>query len=356
MPTIKDALDIINKLTETERESLETMLLSDAFTKTDNLENFLTNERFANGRICPWCGKTHVVRIGHRKDGTQRYICHDCGKSFVITSNSIVFGTQKDLSVWKNYVACMMNGLSLRKAAEVCGIHRNTAFAWRHKILDAVQNMADRVTLEGIIEADETFMPVSYKGNHSKSKNFRIPRNTHKRGNCIHTRGISFEQVCIPCAVNRNGMSVAKATNTGRVSTDDLHRAFDGKLKEGSTFVTDKMNAYVRFANKNNMPLVQLKEHKTKNGIYHIQHINNYHSRLKGFMSKFNGVSTKYLDNYLVWNNFLNYAKETDAEKTNILLNFALATQKEAKCRNLHNRPPLPQGGMKKSLFFNSLL
>ena len=35
--------------------------------------------------------------------------------------------------------------------------HRNTAFLWRHKILDALQNMADDVTLDGIIEADETF-------------------------------------------------------------------------------------------------------------------------------------------------------------------------------------------------------
>ena len=46
---------------------------------------------------------------------------------------------------------------------------RNTAFLWRHKILDALQNMADDVTLDGIIEADETFFAISYKGNHSKS-------------------------------------------------------------------------------------------------------------------------------------------------------------------------------------------
>lgn len=181
MPTIKDALDIIGKLTVAEQESLKTMLLSPAFVKSLNIEDFVAKERFANGRVCPLCGCIHVVRNGHRKDGTQRYVCKDCGKSFVIATNSIVSGTRKDLSVWEQYIDCMMNGLSIRKTAVACGIHRNTAFLWRHKILDALQNMADDVPLDGIIEADETFFAISYKGNHSKSKTFAMPRKAHKR-------------------------------------------------------------------------------------------------------------------------------------------------------------------------------
>lgn len=29
--------------------------------------------------------------------------------------------------------------------------------------------------------------------------------------------------------------------------------------------------------------------------------MNNYHRRLKGWMQRFNGVATKYLNNYLTW-------------------------------------------------------
>ena len=36
-------------------------------------------------------------------------------------------------------------------------------------------------------------------------------------------------------------------------------------------------------------------------GIYHIQNVNNYDSRLKTWMRRFNGVATKYLDSYLGW-------------------------------------------------------
>lgn len=342
MPTIKDALDIIGKLTVAEQESLKTMLLSPAFVKSLNIEDFVAKERFANGRVCPLCGCIHVVRNGHRKDGTQRYVCKDCGKSFVIATNSIVSGTRKDLSVWEQYIDCMMNGLSIRKTAVACGIHRNTAFLWRHKILDALQNMADDVTLDGIIEADETFFAISYKGNHSKSKTFAMPRKAHKRGHSTHIRGWSQEKVCVPCAVNRNGLSISKITNTGRVSTRDLHHIYDGRIKTNSTLVTDKMNSYVRFTNANGIDLVQLKTGKAKKGIYNIQHINSYHSQLKRFMRGFNGVSTKYLNNYLVWNNLVNYAKESDMEKRNIFLTFVLATLKTAKCRDLSNRPAVP--------------
>ena len=72
----------------------------------------------------------------------------------------------------------MMLGLSVRKSAEICGINKDTAFIWRHKILDALQNMASDVKLDGIVEADETFFAISFKGNHKKSTSFVMPRLT----------------------------------------------------------------------------------------------------------------------------------------------------------------------------------
>ena len=342
MSAIKDILDKIDKLSPADQERLKTILLSKTFTKSISIEEFVTKERFANGRVCPVCGATHVVRNGKRKDGTQKYICKDCGKSFVITTNSIVSGTRKDFNVWIKYVDCMLNGFSVRKAAEECGIHRNTAFAWRHKILDALQNMANDVILDGIVEADETFFTISYKGNHKKSKKFTMPREPHKRGNSTHVRGLSSEKVCVPCAVNRSGMSIAKVSNTGRVSTKDLHEIYDGRIDPSATLVTDKMNSYVRFSNANGIELVQLKTGKAKKGIYNIQHINSYHSQLKRFMKSFNGVSAKYLNNYLIWHNFVNYAKESDVEKRAILLSYVLTTLKTDRNSSLSDRPALP--------------
>ncbi len=342
MSTVNDILKSISQLSVADQSHLRSILLSSTFVNSLNIEQFVSNERFANGRVCPICGSVSVVRNGHRADGTQRFICRDCHKSFVVTTNSIVAGTKKDLSVWEQYISCMMQGLSIRKTAEICGIHRNTAFYWRHKILDALQNMADNVTLNGIVEADETFFAVSYKGNHKYSKTFVMPREAHKRGGETHTRGLSREQVCVPCAVNRNGLSISKTANLGRITTDSLIGMFDGRIDEDSTIVTDKASAYVKFADKTNLKFVQLKGGKAKSGIYHIQHINNYHSRLKKFMQNFNGVSTKYLNNYLIWHNFVNYARETEAEKRQILLRFVLTTTKQVTCKQISERDNLP--------------
>ena len=50
----------------------------------------------------------------------------------------------------------------------------------------------------------------------------------------------------------------------------------------------------------------RIKRSRHKEDIYHIQHINSLHSNLKRWMSRFNGVATKYLSNYLKWNKWIN--------------------------------------------------
>jgi len=341
MATIAGILTLISSLPQMEQNQLKTILLNES-PRISGIEQLIADERFTGGLVCPLCGCIgHVSRNGHRKDGKQRYICKDCGKTFIVNTNSITAGTRKNLKVWEKYVECMINGLSVRKTAEICKIHRNTSFTWRHKILDALQNVVKDTKLEGIVEADETFFPLSYKGNHKKSS-FIMPREVHKRGKSIHTRGLSYQQVCVPCAIDRIGHSISKIATLGRIKTKDLHSIYDGKIMPDSTLCTDKMNSYVRFANSNNINLVQLKTGKTKKGIYNIQHINSFHSKLKKFIEYFNGVSTKYLNNYLLWNSLVNVKGGSIQDKVNTLLKTAIATPTTVKYRELSSRPVIP--------------
>ena len=341
MNELNEILKLINGLSANDRQKLKSILSEKHLNSDETMESFLTEKRFSSGNKCPLCSSAHIKRNGH-KGTAQRYLCMDCHKTFSVTTNTIVASTKKDFSTWSKYIGCMMEGLSIRKCAEKCGINRNTAFLWRHKILDALQNMAENVKLDGIIEGDETFFQVSYKGNHKNSKTFSMPRNSHKRGKSVHVRGLSHEKVCVPCAVNRNGLSIARISNLGRVSTKALDKIFDGRMEKGSTLCTDVMNSYRKFAEINELNLVQLKSGKAKKGIYHIQHINSYHSNLKKFMRKFNGVSTKYLNNYLIWNNILNYSKETWTEKKNIFTDFVFTTEKKVLCKNIRKRNSIP--------------
>ncbi len=342
MATLDSIISDIATLSEDDKLMIRDILIQLFSVNNSSLEKFVTENRFSRGLVCPICGGHHVMRNGHRKDGVQRYLCGDCGKSFVATTNTITAGTKLGLKTWEKYIDCMMNGFSVRKSALYCGISKNTAFTWRHKILGALQKMAGSVILNGIIEADETFFPVSYKGNHKNSQSFTMPRKAHKRGKSVHKRGLSQEQLCVPCAVNRNGLSIAKASNLGKISTKSLHKVYDGKIDKDSTMVTDLMNSYRRFTNKNGIQLIQLKGGKSKKGIYNIQHINSYHNELKRFLYGFRGVSSKHLDNYLIWHNFVNYAPESEIDKRSIFLRFVLTQDMTIHVNEISRKPVLP--------------
>gem|GEM_PF-3953931 len=63
-----------------------------------------------------------------------------------------------------------------------------------------------------------------------------------------------------------------------------------------------------------------LPEGKNTDGIFHIQQVNSYHSRLKRWMRRFNCVATKYLPDYLYWFKWLELAKGTSEEKSERLI------------------------------------
>ncbi len=48
---------------------------------------------------------------------------------------------------------------------------------------------------------------------------------------------------------------------------------------------------------------------KKTQGLLHLNNINAYHSRLKGWMSRFQGVARSYLANYLGWHRLLDAAR-----------------------------------------------
>ena len=193
--------------------------------------------------VCPYCGSRHIRKNGHI-DGRQRFVCADCHKTFGFTHNTILHQSKKDIATWSRYIECMMERMPLRKTARICGINLATAFVWRHKILDALTNMMDEVTLNGIVESDETYQLISFKGNHKNSKTFKMPRMPHKRGGKASKRGLSNEQVCITCGVNLNGMSVGRISNLGKPSCIDLGGVLDGHVASGSVFVTDSHRGY----------------------------------------------------------------------------------------------------------------
>lgn len=117
----------------------------------------------------------------------------------------------------------------------------------RHKILDCIREFMGIGDVDGVVEMDETFIPLSYKGNHKKS-GFVMPRPSHKRDKQIKKRGISNEQVCIATAIDRNGNIILEPICTGKISHYELESLYKGRIDDNSIICTDNDKSYIQFA------------------------------------------------------------------------------------------------------------
>jgi len=92
----------------------------------------------------------------------------------------------------------------------------------------------------------------------------------------------------------------------GRLKKIDIENAIGNSITSNQTILcSDAHVSYKGFAIDNKIEHHQLKaviKQRVKNKVYHIQHVNSTHNRLKKWIDNtFWGVSTKYLQQYLNW-------------------------------------------------------
>ncbi len=289
--------DLFLQLSDAEKQELKALLLDDLEPVAENVATDYPVE-------CPHCQHQDIVRNGSINK-TPRFKCKACGKTFSFSTYRLRYRSQKSRAFWSLYIDLMFQGLSVRKLRYQMRLHgmnicQNTAFYWRHKIL-ALLLQAIRTNLSGVVEADETFFPLSFKGKKGPNRKATdLGRRPHKRGEAASQRGISKEQVCVSTAVARSGGSYMKSVCLGRMSINDFHLNLAQHINwSKTTLMTDGHNAYVPPSSATNA--LHVRVHHFGRGAKHINTVNSAHSHLKQFMKRFNGVATKYLDNYLVW-------------------------------------------------------
>lgn len=248
--------------------------------------------RFALAPVCPHCQSERVVKWGSA-NGLRRYRCKACKATFnALTGTPLAQLHKREL--WGRHAQALVDGIALRKVAARLGVHLETAFNWRHRFL-AEPKASKPKALAGTVEADETYFLHSRKGQR------KLDRPARKRGGKAKKRGLSAEQVSVLVARDRS------KTTTDQIlpdrSTASIEAVLGPVMSKSAVLVSDGAGAYRAFAGQAKIAHVPLNlsagEHAW--GDYHIQNVNNYCSRLKGWMRRFNGVATKYLDSYLGW-------------------------------------------------------
>ncbi|MBI9093665.1 MAG: IS1595 family transposase [Sphaerochaeta sp.] len=306
----KEALEAYNALMNLSEEEQQLVLREVSQSETPEPDKKSQKEK----PCCPHCGSSHVSRCGKTPKGYQRFVCVECRKTFGEKERPVWLGSHYPLKVWMEYIRLMNMGASIRAIAEALEINPTTAFFWRHKILTALKDGKSDAVLEEHTQADETFTQLSTKGNNNAYNNlhrgepvFREPDykrvrksgHRHGKGSCSSTRGLNQGLVCTPFAIGGNDICWGKPSNMGAPSSDDLDSVYAGHLGESVILVTDASTAARKYAEDKELPIIQLKSKtESRQGKYNLQKVNNLHSSFKQDLRGYNGVSTKYLENY----------------------------------------------------------
>lgn len=262
---------------------------------------------------CPYCHSSGFASNGtYTSNGErrQRYICNECGRTFTLIQRSIISESNLSFATWITLIVCLYQGLSVAETARICNISEKSVQNNRIRLFYALKILDERVKLWGKIVIDETYFAVSFKGNRSESKGFSMNRKPHKRGSENHTRGLSREQVCVVCALDEYGNTVARVAGVGAPNVYRMKYALNNSIdKDNVVCLFSDINPTIRrYSNDNGMPIKQTKSKKDKRKSYTpasmekahwLQKMNSFHSKLKKFMSKFAGISSDMLYGYL---------------------------------------------------------
>jgi transposase-like protein len=284
-------IEQLGDLSEVQRSALVAALKGDG---SANDVIALIETRFAVAPVCGHC-KSAAFGSWGVASGLRRYKCKCCSRTFnALTGTPLAQLHRRE--AWLEYARALVDGVSLRKAAERCGIHLETSFRWRHRFL-ASAKAAKAKAVNGIVEADETFIRKSAKG--SRNITGRSPR---KRGGTAKKKGLSTDDYDVVLIVrDRHGET------TDALLPDLEGRTFAAVLRpvvaKDALLVSDGRAAYGQFADAANILHIAINASEGRHtfGTYHIQNVNAYTSRLKTWMARFKGVASTYLASYLGW-------------------------------------------------------
>ena len=266
---------------------------------------------------CPRCGCSHVVRRGRDADGAQRWLCRGCGRTFTARTGGLVALSKLPLGTWLAYVDATLEGASLRGCAKRCSVSLPTSWYMRMRLCDVMGSQLQGLQgRRGHVGPGGRGLPGRVAqgpqpgGPHAPRaapprRRVRVPRPLQAQDRRRHRR-------------ERPGDCFCSVASRGKAGIEGVRASLAGVDLAGSRVATDRLRSYIR-------PLraAGVAAHNRYNakeaGEDELGMVNALHSRLRGFLSRFNGVSTRRLALYLLWFEWLEQARRSDASRSAML-------------------------------------
>lgn len=328
---ILKSLDINSK-----RELLEA--LSKELVSNIDLGKYKDTLSLDHRTCCPHCHSEKI--LGHGKfKGRSRYRCADCKKTFTGLTGTTASGIHK-VSEFEEFVELTIQGITIRKAAAKLDVTMSTIFSWRHKILSSLSKSNQQI-FSGIVECDDKQVNISEKGNQN------LERKAYKRPSDRKTkRGVSNDKVSIVVACDRTGKTTMQVAKIGRIEAVSLEQTIGNMMTKENILCSDSHPSIILWAKSKELEhhtFVANKNH-VKNKCYHVQHVNSLDNRFERWISKFYGVATKYLQNYLNWFVFLEKIKKSLQPAKDLATEIVMNIESKSEYAQIANRYSILSG------------
>jgi transposase-like protein len=206
------------------------------FSNPDVAQEFFVKIRWPDGVCCPHCGSVSVAYLKNQR----RWQCHEkhprrqfSAKVGTIFEESPLGLEQWLVAVWLETSA--KNSISSYELARALGVTQKTAWFLLHRVRHALHVGSFDKKMQGVVEADETFVG-------------GLAKNMHKgRRRMVITGGGGVNKTPVMGLLERHDgkkHSTVRAQVVPNIQRDTLHPIIHRNVEPGSAIYTDAMHAY----------------------------------------------------------------------------------------------------------------
>lgn len=123
---------------------------------TQKINDRLTNQDCQKSELrikCPICKSISRKRNGH-KNGTQRYLCKNCNKSFSIATSTILYHSKIKCWKLKEFIKCLLDIKPIVEISKQTKMPKTQAYYLEIKLFKALEETYNNVKLKGVVQAD----------------------------------------------------------------------------------------------------------------------------------------------------------------------------------------------------------
>src|SRR5216684_1348453 len=221
----------------------------------DQARAYLEKLRWPNGPVCPHCGGKESVRLQGKstRPGLLKCKAKECRKQFTVTIGSIFEDTHISCRQWLIAFHLMV---SSKKGVSALQLQRNlglgsyrTAWHLAHRIREAMKQEPLAGMLQGIVEADETYVGGRPRPSGKPIEKPKLgPKDRPWTAPARASYGRGTKKAAVMVLVERNGG--ARCVPVKRVTSKELGQQIEVNVAKDALLITDDFVSYGKIGRK----------------------------------------------------------------------------------------------------------